>query len=96
MTIAGKVLDKAKDTIRELQDFLTSDQRPTSNNTPNKSTKLPGERRLNKKSVGEILQSMEDICSRHKGSVVWVLGHFCSDDPAKQLPVKLGTSFQKS
>ena len=79
-------LDKAKDTIRELQDFLTHDEMEKSfDNTLNKSTKSPRRKktRLTKKRAAGILRSMEDVCSRHKASVASVLGHLCTNDPAK-------------
>ena len=62
---------EAKDTIRELQDFLTHDETVKSfDNTDNKL----------KKSAGGILCSMEDVCRGHKGSV---FGHLCTNHPAK-------------
>ena len=54
-------LDKAKDTIRELQDFLTHDEMEKSfDNTVNKSTKSPRRKktRLTKKRAGGILRSL--------------------------------------
>ena len=43
----------------------------------------PAESRLTKKSAGGILRSIEDVCSTYKASVASVLGHLCTNDPAK-------------
>ena len=83
---AKNELGKAKDTIRELQDFLTHDETVKSfDNTDNKLKKSARGKKtkLTKKSAGGILRSMEDVCSRHKASVASVLGHLCTNDPAK-------------
>ena len=37
-----------------------------------------------KKSAGQILSTLEDVCNRHKTSVASVLGHLCTHDPVKQ------------
>ena len=75
-------LDKAKDTIRELQDFLTHDETVKSlNNTNNKLKKSArGKKADQKKKAGGILCSMEDACRGHKASV---FGHLCTNHPAK-------------
>ena len=46
--------------------------------------KLAKPNRLSKKSAGEILRALEDVCDRHKTSVASVLGHLCTHDPVKQ------------
>ena len=78
--------NKAMDTIRELQDFLTHDETVKSfDNTDNKLKKSARGKKtkLTKKRAGGILRSMGDVCGRHKASVASVLGHLCSNDPAK-------------
>lgn len=77
--------EEAKEKIKELQSIL-ADRYPASNPTEEKSATSPKRKktRLSKKSAGEILRSLEDVCGRHKASVASVLGHLCTHDPAKE------------
>jgi len=78
-------LNEAKDKIMELQSLLAM-HKQMSTNTDEKSAKSPKRKkmRLSKKSAGEILRTLEDVCDRHKASVSSVIGHLCTHDPAKQ------------
>ena len=72
----SKELNEAKAKIMELQNLagiqVHADDKSAKSN------------RLTKKSAGEILCTLEDVCDRHKTSVASVLGHLCTHDPVKQ------------
>ena len=70
----SKELNEAKEKIMELQNLvgIQGDDKSAKSN------------RLSKKSAGQILRTLEDVCNRHKTSVASVLGHLCTHDPVKQ------------
>ena len=73
----SKELNEAKDKIMELENLvgIQGDDKSAKSNTFI---------RLSKKSGGQILRTLEDVCNRHKTSVAFVLGHICAHDPVKQ------------
>lgn len=75
-------LDSAKKKIEELQRELLDIQGNKSKSSP--KLKTLKKKRLTKKSAGEILRTMENVCNRHRASVASVLGHLCSKDPETQ------------
>ena len=70
----SKELNEAKEKIMKLQNLVGIQA----------DGKLAKPNRLSKKSAGEILRALEDVCDRHKTSVASVLGHLCTHDPVKQ------------